>query len=61
MTERTYASPAAFEQALEHRLRAATDTGPELNRRRQLLVFDRFLARVVDAFGDVALLSRTTA
>ena len=43
MTPRSYATPAAFKQALEQRLRAATGSGVELTRRRQLLVFDRFL------------------
>lgn len=37
MTKRTYASPDAFKQALEQRLRAS-GSGPELARRRQLLV-----------------------
>ena len=56
MTKRTYASPAAFKQALEQRLRAATQSGPELARRRQLLVFDRFLAGIVTVLGDAAML-----
>jgi hypothetical protein len=55
VTVRSYASPAAFKQALEQRLRAA---GPEMDvaRRRQLLVFDRFLARVTAALGDAVTL-----
>jgi hypothetical protein len=56
MTIRTYSSPAAFKQALDHRLRAETNHGGELTRRRQLLVFDRFLARVVSVLGDGATL-----
>jgi hypothetical protein len=56
MTTRTYASPAAFKQALEQRLRAASGSGPDLARRRQLLVFDRFLARIVHTLGDAAVL-----
>ncbi len=56
MTPRTYASPEAFKQALEQRLRAASPTGPEFARRRQLLVFDRFLARIAAVFGDAATL-----
>lgn len=56
MTARTYASPEAFKQALEQRLRAASKTGPEFPRHRQLLVFDRFLARVVAVLGDAAML-----
>ncbi len=45
MTVRTYASPEAFKQALEQRLRSSVPTGAGLARKRQLLVFDRFLAR----------------
>ncbi len=56
MTARTYASPEAFKQALEQRLRSATETGSEFARRRQLLVFDRFLARIVAVLGDAATL-----
>jgi hypothetical protein len=53
---RTYASPAAFKQALEQRLRTSVRTGAELARKRQILVFDRFLARIAAAFGDAATL-----
>lgn len=56
MTARAYSSPEAFKQALERRLRSATKTGGEFARRRQLLVFDRFLARIVAALGDAATL-----
>lgn len=56
MNVRTYASPEAFKKALEERLRKATTSGPALNRRRQLLVFDRFLARVTAVFGDAVML-----
>jgi hypothetical protein len=56
MTPRTYASPEAFKQALEQRLRASAGTGAEFARRRQLLVFDRFLARIVAVLGDAAML-----
>lgn len=53
---RAYASPPAFKQALEQRLKAASKSGADFARRRQLLVFDRFLARVVAVFGDAVLL-----
>jgi len=53
---RSYATPEAFKQALEQRLRGFVTTGAELGRRRQLLVFDRFLARVVATMGDAAVL-----
>lgn len=54
MTVRSYTSPAAFKEALEQRLRK---TGlADLSRRRQLVVFDRMLARIVAAFGDAVVL-----
>lgn len=56
MTIRTYSSPEAFKQALEQRLRTSAKTGAEFPRKRQLLVFDRFLARIVAVFGDAATL-----
>ncbi len=56
MTSRTYASPEAFKEALEHRLRNSALTGAEFVRKRQLLVFDRFLARIVAVLGDAAML-----
>jgi hypothetical protein len=56
MTTRNYASPAAFKQAVEQRLRTGAQTGPRLRRSRQLLVFERFLARIVAIFGDAATL-----
>ena len=55
-TTRTYASPAAFKQALEQRLRTTSSSGADWGRRRQLLVFDRFLARVAQTLGDAATL-----
>lgn len=56
MTVRSYSSPAAFKQALEQRLKSASKDGLDFSRRRQLLVFDRFLARVSAMFGDAVLL-----
>ena len=53
---RKYESPAAFKQALEQRLRTPSSSGIDFTRRRQLLVFDRFLARVVRVMGDTAIL-----
>lgn len=52
MKARVYSSPAAFKRALEDRLKAASTSGVDFARRRQLLVFNRFLARLVIAFGD---------
>lgn len=56
MTTRKYESPMAFKQALEHRLRSSSEGGVDFARRRQLLVFDRFLGRVVQVLGDAAIL-----
>jgi len=53
---RTYASPQAFKQALEQRIRDASRNGDEMARKRQRIVFDRFLARVATALGDAAML-----
>lgn len=51
-----YESPAAFKQALEHRLKAATPAGVPVARTRLLAIFDRFLARITVVFGDAATL-----
>jgi hypothetical protein len=56
MTARTYSSPQAFKEALEQRLRSASKNGVDFARRRQLLVFDRFLARIVAVLRDTVLL-----
>jgi hypothetical protein len=56
MTARTYNSPKAFKEALEQRLRSASKNGVDFARRRQLLVFDRFLARLVAVLSDTVLL-----
>jgi nucleotidyltransferase AbiEii toxin of type IV toxin-antitoxin system len=56
MTSRQYATPLAFKQALEQRLRSASATGADFARRRQLLVFDRFLARLTQVAGDAVTL-----
>ncbi len=56
MKRRKYETPAAFKRALEDRLKAASTSGVDFARRRQLLVFDRFLARMVVAFGEAVML-----
>lgn len=56
MKPRSYDTPAAFKRALEDRLKAASTSGVDVARRRQLLVFDRFLARMADAFGEAVML-----
>ena len=56
MKAKIYETPAAFKRALEDRLKAGSKTGVDFARRRQLLVFDRFLARVAAAFSDGAIL-----
>ncbi|MDP6945402.1 MAG: nucleotidyl transferase AbiEii/AbiGii toxin family protein [Myxococcota bacterium] len=53
----TYATPLAFKTAIEQRLRSETAaTGMDLQRRRQLFVFDRFLARLFHALKDAVVL-----
>jgi hypothetical protein len=52
MTARVYSSPPAFKAALEQRLKATSKDGVDFARRRQLLVFDRFLARISVALGN---------
>jgi hypothetical protein len=56
MTARVYSSPPAFKAALEQRLKVTSKDGVDFARRRQLLVFDRFLARVSAALGNSVLL-----
>jgi len=56
MTVRAYSSPEAFKQALEQRLRTSPKNGAEFARKRQLVVFDRLLARIVAVLGDAATL-----
>lgn len=53
---RSYATPLAFKQALEQRIKSSSTTGVDFARRRQLLVFDRFLARVATVAGDAVVL-----
>lgn len=53
---RTYASPLAFKEALEARLRErAKRDGRSINRVRQLVVMERFLARVFAGFDSAVL------
>lgn len=53
---RSYATPLAFKAALEARLHErAARQGRSLNRVRQLLVMERFLARVFPAIGSAVL------
>jgi len=56
MTFRKYATALAWKQALEERLRKSTATGLEFARQRQVLVYQRFLARMVAVFGDAVTL-----
>lgn len=54
---RIYATDLAFKAAVEQRLRNEVETsGMHLVRLRQLLVFDRYLARVFAVFQDAAVL-----
>ena len=56
MTPKTYASGAAFKTALEHRLKDISVSGLDFTRRRQVLVFERFLARITQVLGDAVVL-----
>ncbi len=52
-----YATPLAFKEALEARLRAASRSGgQEQNRLRMRLLMDRFAARVVHEYGEHVVL-----
>ena len=54
---RRYATPGAFKAALEQRMRSrAAGDGLELQRTRQLVVCDRFLARVFAEYEDAVVL-----
>lgn len=61
MTARQYATPLAFKQALEQRLKSSSATGVDFARRRQLLVFDRFLVRLAQVPGDAVALGVVAA
>jgi len=56
MTIRQYPTARAFKQALEARLKGSSTSGADFARRRQLLVFERFLARVAQVAGDAVTL-----
>ncbi len=57
MTPRSYATPLAFKTAVEQRLRTeASTSGMDLHRRRQLFVFDRYLARLFTVLKDAVVL-----
>ena len=56
MTTPRYATPQAFKQGLEQRLRTASASGVDVARRRQLVVFERLLARVHHEVGDTVII-----
>lgn len=56
MTGKTFLNPIAFKQALEQRLKNMSENGAAFARKRQLLVFDRFLARILSVFREAVLL-----
>jgi hypothetical protein len=56
MTPRSYATPEAFRIALDQRLKSSTPENMPMARHRQLLVFERFLARVVQTTGEHVIL-----
>lgn len=56
MKPRSYGTAAAFKASLDQRLRQVAGTGADITRRRQLLVFDRYLARLGVVLGEAATL-----
>jgi Nucleotidyl transferase AbiEii toxin, Type IV TA system len=56
MNLRTYTTPLAFKEAVEKRLRQMTAGGADFTRRRQILIFERFLSRIAHVFGEAAIL-----
>lgn len=49
---KTYSTPEAFKKALDDRLRArAKAAGADFERERQILIFDRLVARMTSTFG----------
>ena len=54
---KSFQTPLAFKASLEQRLRTRSrDIGTDLHRLRQLVIYERFLARVFRIFGDDAVL-----
>lgn len=52
-----YPTPAAFKMALEERIRTlARQQGEDMNRLRQMLIFDRIIARISAELGDSIVL-----
>ena len=57
MTLRRYATPLAFKTVVEQRLRTDASTSlMDLHRRRQLFIFDRFLARLFAVLKEAVVL-----
>lgn len=54
---KTYRNPAAFKRGLEDRIKAkARSNDVDVNRFRQLMLFERFLSRVYECWGDAVIL-----
>ena len=54
---KSFQTPLAFKASLEQRLRTRSQkTGTDLHRLRQLVIYERFLTRVFQIFGDDAVL-----
>lgn len=56
MSPRSYETRKGLRDALDTHLRRQAKGGQSLQRMRQLVVFDRFLARVAVELGDAAVL-----
>lgn len=53
---RSYSNPRSFKDALEARIkRRAKEQGVSMNRLRQIVIFERFLARLYEAVGDAII------
>ena len=59
MTAQRFASPESFKQSLDERIRQTCRAqGSDASRFRQLLIFDRFLARLSVALGERVIVSK---
>ena len=57
MKKRTYATPSSFKQALESRVRSlSSEKNIPIDKYRQIVVYERFLARLIEVFGPSLIL-----
>lgn len=54
---KSFQTPLAFKASLEQRLRTRSqETGTDLHRLKQLVIYERFLTRIFHIFGDDAVI-----